>query len=55
MFTEAVCRVKEATTDQVVVPVGWEGVSRHIFTVPSYEEEASIAPYLGWACGREEG
>ncbi len=53
MLTEAVWSAKLATTCQVeaelavCVDVGAD--SRQIFTVPSYEDDARMAPYLGWA------
>lgn len=43
MFTDAVCRAKSKTR------VHWLLVSRQIKTLPSYEEDARMLPYLGCA------
>lgn len=53
MFTDAMCAVYSKTRDQVLVEAAEVEVgacSRQIKTLPSWEDEARIVPYLGCAC-----
>lgn len=53
IFTEAVWREKSKTRLQALPPEGEVALascSRHINTLPSYDDEARIVPNLGCAC-----